>query len=850
MVLTDWRKCNSTFNQQLNAIMSDNNGFKNDQSSTDFDVRFDDSWLDLEKSKADVCKEIIETTRDAIFALNRDGKYLFVNNSFAKSLGKTPDEIIGKSPHDFFSHEEAEKRISLVHQVFRTGERAEIEVNFEDASGGTKVLITGVDPVKNKNGNVKYVTCVSKDITERKGAEGELVNQNAAISKLNRFSLELSMLPADANLEVFISKWLKEIAGAKVVTFSDYDHASRTTTARHIEIDPGLTGTVIGILGKKIGDVHSLVSEQMYQEMTTDIIGMRRTLYEACFGAVPRPVAAAIQALLKADRFFGMAYLVEGKLYGTSLMAMAKGQPDPPKQILENFSLLAGMSLRRKLAEENLKASEEKFRLAFITSPDSVNISRLADGMYVSINPGFTRIMGYTEDDIIGKTSIEFSIWGNNGDRQKLVEGLKNDGTVTNLEATFITKSGHNRYGLMSSSVIDLNGVPHILCVTRDITERKLIEKALVAKERLAAIGELASSVAHDFNNAFQKIIGCIECALLEEDLPGEIREDLNSARQTGLDAAERSKKLRQNACATVEFRKFQIVDIKSVVAGAIEQTQTLWKDKVQQQGLKIEVESNCPDDMTILGNPGELRTALYNLIKNSIEAMPKGGTITIDAKMIKSEICLSVKDTGIGMDYETKQRIYEPFFTTKSLDQGRGLGMGGVANTIEDHKGRINIISAPGRGTTIELWLPFASTETSPSVRTESGLENIEPLKVIWVEDEDIIRRTSERLMLRLGHKVDAAAGGAEALKLLETNQYDLMITDVGMPGMSGHQLIEIIRKKYPDTFMEIVVASGGGNSIPSEQEYELGVKYLLNKPFQIKNLKEIISKVAKMKK
>jgi PAS domain S-box-containing protein len=133
----------------------------------------------------------------------------------------------------------------------------------------------------------------------------------------------------------------------------------------------------------------------------------------------------------------------------------------------------------RKRAEKALTKSEEKFRKAFYTSPDSVNINRLEDGMYISINPGFTKIMGYTEEDIIGKTSVEYNIWGNIEDRQKLVAGLRKGGAVTNLQAAFRTKGGDIRYGLMSASVIDLNGIPHILSVTRDITEREQAEKAL-----------------------------------------------------------------------------------------------------------------------------------------------------------------------------------------------------------------------------------------------------------------------------------------------------------------------------------------------------------------------------------
>ena len=168
---------------------------------------------------------------------------------------------------------------------------------------------------------------------------------------------------------------------------------------------------------------------------------------------------------------------------GRVIDILLSSAPLNPQDLSEGVTFTAVDITERKRAEKALTQSEEKFRKAFYTSPDSVNINRLADGMYVSINPGFTRITGYTEEDIIGKTSIEYNIWANAEDRQRLVDGLRKDGEVTNLEACFRMKSGDIRYGLMSASMIDLDGVPHILSITRDITERKRAEEALRESE-------------------------------------------------------------------------------------------------------------------------------------------------------------------------------------------------------------------------------------------------------------------------------------------------------------------------------------------------------------------------------
>jgi PAS domain S-box-containing protein len=235
-----------------------------------------------------------------------------------------------------------------------------------------------------------------EDITERKRSEGLLARQNDALLKLNRFSIELSMLSAEDNPEALIAKRIKEIAGAELAVFSEYDPEKRTTTIRHIEMEPGLLKKVVGLLGKQVEKIHSTVSAEMYQEMTREIIGTRKTLHEMSFGAISPPVGAAIQAMLKVDRFIGIAYLVEGKLYGTSVLAMNHDQPDPSQSILENFSYLASMSLRRKRAESQREAALEKlhsFALAVESSSDAIGMST-PDGKHYYQNKAFDDLFG------------------------------------------------------------------------------------------------------------------------------------------------------------------------------------------------------------------------------------------------------------------------------------------------------------------------------------------------------------------------------------------------------------------------------------------------------------------------
>ncbi|MBI2418413.1 MAG: PAS domain-containing sensor histidine kinase, partial [Ignavibacteriales bacterium] len=225
---------------------------------------------------------------------------------------------------------------------------AKLQKKYEDLEQGYKVLKAQYDD----------------DIAERNRVEGALARQNDSLAKLNKFSIDLARLSSEDNLEEFITKRIKEFCGAKIAVFSEYNLQSRTVSVRHVEVETGLLGKVVNLLGKQVTKIHAPVTEDMYQLITTEVIGSRKTLHEASFGYISRPVGAAIEGVLNVDRFTGVVFLIEGKLFGTALLGMEKTVPDPQKQMLENFVFLAAVSLRRKRAEDELRVSEERYKKA------------------------------------------------------------------------------------------------------------------------------------------------------------------------------------------------------------------------------------------------------------------------------------------------------------------------------------------------------------------------------------------------------------------------------------------------------------------------------------------------------
>lgn len=376
----------------------------------------------------------------------------------------------------------------------------------------------------------------------------------------------------------------------------------------------------------------------------------------------------------------------------------------------------------------------------------------------------------------------------------------------------------------------------------QDITERKKVETAFIESQRLGAIGEMTSSIAHDFNNSLQSILGNLELAMLDTDHSECSSHYLKTIKTVINDASIRVKLLQRFSGKGQFESKYSQVNINTLIEEVISQTRPLWKDDAEKNGLTISVQTAFSEIPKIYGSVGELRSAFYNIIKNSVEAMPGGGKIVIETSRKFDGVKVSITDTGIGMDEETKVRIFQPFYTTKGFELGRGLGMSGVYSIVKEHKGDIFIKNtAVGKGTELELHLPFSSNQEGNIIADiETKVKN--RLRVLWVEDDAIIRKSAEKMVERLGHHVDPVKSGNEALEFLEQNCYDLVITDIGMPGMNGWQLATQIKEKFEGK-IKVAVVTGWSSDIDESIKQEHGVEYILGKPFSIQELQKLLS-------
>jgi PAS domain S-box-containing protein len=434
---------------------------------------------------------ITENISDAIVVTDADFAITYINKVGEIFFGYKLDEIKGKTPGIFNVDPMAEQIQQELYKIVSSGKTYLGESLNRRKDGSTFYCEYKVMPLKDSKGITYAYTSVQRDITQRKQAELDIEEKNKILAILNEISLELALLPPAADINAYISKKLMTITNAIYVGVNYYNKDTRQLEFTSANTASKILNEVNNILGKKVGNIKSNVSEAMYKEITAEIVGTRKTLHEISFGAIPETVSSIIHRLFKIDSFIGMALVVEGELIGTIIMAITQGTPAVSLELLKSLSHIVSVSLRRRQAEFNLVASEEKFKKLFYISPDSIILSRLDDKKIVSVNKGFTKITGYEDSEVVEKTTIEINLYKNPEEHYEIIDALKTKGVVENIECWFANKSGKNLLGLVSAAIIDIDGEKYIMSTIRDITERKQAEQKLrESKALLDAIVE------------------------------------------------------------------------------------------------------------------------------------------------------------------------------------------------------------------------------------------------------------------------------------------------------------------------------------------------------------------------
>ena len=378
----------------------------------------------------------------------------------------------------------------------------------------------------------------------------------------------------------------------------------------------------------------------------------------------------------------------------------------------------------------------------------------------------------------------------------------------------------------------------------------------LIRSEKLRALGQMAAGIAHDLNNILAAILGQTDLLRLRASgLP--VHEALNTLELAATDAAEVVRRL-QEFSRQQASQPLAPVDLAATVREVLEITRPRWEDDPQQRGVVIEARLALADLPPVLGHAHEIREALTNLILNAVDAMPHGGTLTIaareqaapgsqepansptrqsnarDAALDGRAVELTITDTGVGMTTEVCRRIFDPFFTTKGV-AGTGLGLSVVYGIMQRHGGGIDVASRPGQGTAFTLRFRVAAGAVEAPTRATEG-RALRPRRILLIDDDPTVRRTMADLLQEVGHTVVVAEGGAEGLAHLGQNRVDLVITDLGMPGMTGWEVARAV--KLVTSHPPVVLLTGWGEHPARHSEHAGLVDRILGKPVRLDEL------------
>jgi PAS domain S-box-containing protein len=564
----------------------------------------------------------------------------------------------------------------------------------------------------------------------------------------------------------------------------------------------------------------------------------------------------ALDTAIREGRFEGEGWRVRKD--GTHFWSHVVIDPiiDPSGKLL-GFAKITRDLTDRKMAEETLKQSEQQFRLLVQSVTDYAIYMLAPDGRLTNWNLGAQRIKGYLPEEVIGQ---HFSMFYTPEDReagepQRTLSVATREGRFEN-KGWRVRKDGTR---FLAHVVVDpIWGETGTLLgfakITRDITEvtqaqqdLEQTREALFQAQKMQAIGQLTGGIAHDFNNLLTVILGNLEIVRKRLGDEPRITRLVDNATQGALRGVSLTQ--RMLAFARRQELKAETVEIPALVQGI----SGLLRSSL---GPSVVLET-CfsPELEPVLADVNQLELALLNLATNARDAMPHGGKMVISARtadvreqlqfpLMKGRyVCLSVSDTGEGMDETTLASAMDPFFTTKGVGKGTGLGLSMVHGFIEQLGGRFILKSQKDNGTTAQLWIPVATTGSVARPVTDEDIAPPVPRLCVLVVDDDSLVLTSTSLLLEdLGHRVISAVSGALALKAIENEPaIDLVITDMAMPQMDGAQLAQAIRNLKPD--LPIILATGYAERL---EGFATRLPRL-SKPFTQLNLVEIIASTMK---
>ena len=498
---------------------------------------------------------------------------------------------------------------------------------------------------------------------------------------------------------------------------------------------------------------------------------------------------------------------------------------------------------KRKEMEEALRESEERVRRVLEACPAPITMNRLEDGTIIYETPAMQKLFRYDKlEDVVSAKDR----WANLEDRQPFIKCLQRTGSVDAMEARYKKANGEEFTCALSARLIQYQGEEVIVSTLFDLTDRRSAEVELAQQrerlhqaEKLSALGELLAGVSHELNNPLSVLVG--QAAMLRESAPDE--RTTARAEKIGK-AANRCAGIVKTflAMARQEPGETVPVDLHSVIEGALDMT------AYSLRTCGIEVSMRMAKELpNVIADPDQMRQVFTNLIVNAQHALqdldgPRKLRITTSYRKKSDQVAIKVKDNGPGIAADVKSRIFEPFYTTKDVGAGTGIGLALCHRIVTEHGGTIVVESAPGEGAVFAILLPRAIQQRRSATAARPGGRKAAKYRVLVVDDEADVGQTISELLEHDGHSVEVAGSGQAALEMTKQGFYDVILSDIRMQGMDGPSFYHALGDSNPDQIAGLAFITGDTLSPRVKEFLDASERPYLEKPVMPKDLRELV--------
>lgn len=795
-------------------------------------------------------------------------KTLWMNSALAALLreGTGSTQAIGRAPHEYLPELEAEEwddALSQISAAKGAGHKLPPQ-RLQFVHYATRNIAYWEWSVLHIGGNESggRLLLTVQSISERVLNERVLASAGRAADRARRRAEALMRLTQVVNASMTTSDLLRAITHQAASYFD-------AKNAAVLLLNPDGNTLAVGYgIGLDVSDPTEAPRMDLNNTLAGRAIAERETQYVTDLGntgiTTPtldsgRPPAGVIcSPIWQGGRDYGVV-----EVYFTE----PREVPDNAQAMLAAFADQTAIALHKADLYEELAGQRRQLQSIVENAPVSI-IYFNVDGTALSANGAAARKYNLGVDEMIGRAYAEFLSDVPPGLFERVREGTPfhashhvhqtpdNEQTVCDLSLRPVRNASGDVVGvlLLSFEVTELVKARQEADTARQSAEHALAQvqatqSQMVQMEKMRAIGELASGVAHDFNNALMAILGYTELAEESLDSPEELAEQLAIIRKAAEDASTTVERLQRFAKQRVKAHG-EPTDVNGIVKDVVDMTKPRWKDAAQKEGKVYTVSVGLQSVPPIMAEPSGLREVLVNLIHNALNAMPNGGELVLSTRTFGSdqvEIC--VADSGVGMTPEVAARIFDPFFTTRGVE-GTGLGLAVSWTIIQRYGGVIELDTKPGVGTKFMLRFPVGDEThaTVPAVPSETDQIRVPGVRALVVDDEPFVASVLTTILTRHGYRVVAVHSAQSALECLAEDADDpfrVLLTDHGMPGMTGLELVaEVKRIRHT---LPILLLTGWGESLLQTHIADVFPDAVLGKPINQTDLIDAISRVLK---